>query len=225
LNLGLLSPQEVVNAVISHGQKHPECLPDIELFVRLVLGEREFARGMYIAKQDTLNKDVFQNVRRLSSAWYQGQLGLPPYDDVVKKLQSKAYAHGIERAVLIGGLMMMSDINRDDIINFFRQMFIDSFDWSILPAVHRLEQLLTEDFGEIPAVNSSSFIIDSSNYERDLWADVWDGLFWRFVDKHQSVLSKQPAMRAVLQKLGSLDPDRRRIISYRAEDFLKEFTN
>lgn len=225
LNLGLLSPQEVVEAVVSKYRKNPELLVDAELVVRLVLGEREFARGLYITKQDALNQDVFKNVRRLSNAWYQGGLGLPPYDDVAKKLQAKAYAHGIERAVIVGGLMIMSDIHRDDIINFFRQMFIDGFDWSILPAVYRLEQLLSEDFGDTPAVNPSSFIIEQSNYERGLWADIWDGLFWRFVEKHHVVLSKQPALRAATQRFGRLDADRKRIISYRADDFLKQFTN
>lgn len=200
-------------------------MPSVELVVRMVLGEREFTRGMYIAKQDILKKDTLQNVRRLSSAWYQGNLGLPPYDDVAKKLQSKAYAHGVEGSVIVGGLMIMSDIHRDDIINFFRQMCIDAYDWNVLPSVYRLEQLISEDFGDTTAVNPSSFIIDSSNYDRGLWADVWDGLFWRFIDKHNAILTKQPNMRAIVQRLGRLDPDRRRIISYRAEDFLKQFTN
>lgn len=225
LNIGLLSPQQVVDAVVGRATKNPQDLASAELMVRLVLGEREFSRGLYVAKYDELKKDAYKNTRRLSASWYTGNLGLPPYDNAVKKLQSKGYIHSVEGAVVVAGLMTLSDINRADITNFFLQMMVDAYEWSVLPSIYRSEQLISDDFSDLPPVQPSDFIIGISNYQHGLWADTWDGLYWRFVEKHHKVLANHAITKLAVKELAQLDTDRKRIISYRAEDFLKQYTN
>jgi deoxyribodipyrimidine photolyase-related protein len=73
-------------------------------------------------------------------------------------------------------------------------------------------------------LSASNYILQISDYERGVWSDVWDGLFWRFIEKHQTLLHKNAQMRVMIQRLHRLDPDRKRIIHYRAEDFLNQHT-
>jgi deoxyribodipyrimidine photolyase-related protein len=64
-----------------------------------------------------------------------------------------------------------------------------------------------------------------SHYEKGDWCDIWDGLYWRFIEKNQERFKKNPRMSMMVAQLNKLSPDRKRIIGYRAEDFLKEKTS
>ena len=100
-------------------------------------------------------------------------------------------------------------------------LFIDSYDWVIVPNVYGMSQF--SDLGNMgtkPDISASNYIMDISHYEKGIWCDVWDGLFWDFVDKRQKMLLENPLTSAYVKQLGKIDPDRRRIISYRAQDFL-----
>jgi deoxyribodipyrimidine photolyase-related protein len=75
-----------------------------------------------------------------------------------------------------------------------------------------------------PYISSSNYILSMSRYEKGEWADIWDGLFWRFIEKNRDILQTNPRMKMMVAQLDQLDPDRKRIISYRAEDFLQKYT-
>ena len=224
LNIGLLSPQEVIEAALQQHRKKPVPLASLELFVRLILGQREFVRGQFITQYDNLRQDGFKHQRRLTPDWYNGTLGLPPFDDVVHKLQARAYAHPIERSAIIGGLMIMAEIQLVDIQTFFQELSLDNYDWNLLPNVAGLGHFMDDELQVSPSINPSTFLLQQSHYERGDWCDTWDGLFWRFVEKHKEALSKNSYMRPTVQRLARLDLDRKRIIGYRAEDFLRNFT-
>ncbi|CAN5644682.1 cryptochrome/photolyase family protein [soil metagenome] len=226
LNVGLLSPQEVVEAALKRHERAPINIEDLESFICKVLGWREFTRGLYLVKEAQLRaSNTTHNQRRLTNAWYEGTTGLPPFDDMVKKLWTHAYVHNTERSIIAGNLMMLCEIHPEDMYRWHSELFIDAYDWVLTPEIYAL----TNFAGDMPWVaqsrlSSSHTLLQVSNYERGQWADTWDGLFWRFVEKHKTLLNKQPHMRVMVQRLGRLDPDRKRIIGYRAEDFLNNFT-
>lgn len=226
LNIGLLSPQQVVHAALAHHAKQPVELASLESFIRQILGWREFMRGQYIVKGATLRvTNAFHHQRKLTRAWYDGTTGIPPFDDAVKKVQNHAYAHQSERLMVVGNFMLLCEIDPGDVYRWFSELFIDAYPWVTVPNVYGMSQFGDSGaFGGKPYVSASNYILQMSHYERGLWSDVWDGLFWRFVDKHRSVLAHNPRMRTMISRLDRLDPDRRRIISYRAEDFLNKFT-
>lgn len=223
LNIGLLSPQQVVDAAAKRHAKKPVDLPSLEAFVRMVLGRREYNRGDYVLHTGEMrSSNPLKNQRRMSQAWHTGTLGLPPFDDLVRKLHAHGYAHNSERLLIAGNLMVLAEINPDDIRAWFSQLFVDSYEWALLPNLHMLHQFGDSD--SQPAICPSNVILDLSQYERGQWSDTWDGLYWRFVEKHSEKFKHNVSMRPVLQRLQRLDADRKRIINYRAEDFLANFT-
>jgi deoxyribodipyrimidine photolyase-related protein len=40
-----------------------------------------------------------------------------------------------------------------------------------------------------PYISSSNYLCKMSNYPQGDWTEIWDGLFWRFVNKHKLLFS------------------------------------
>lgn len=226
INIGLLTPQEVIEAALVRHEKAPVPLASLEAFIRQVLGWREFIRGQYVMGGTQMRTaNVFGHKRRLSDAWYDGTLGIPPFDDLIKKITQHAYAHQAERLMVAGNLMVLCEIDPSDICKWFSELFVDASDWATVPSVFGISQFSSGGAATArPYISGSNAILQMSHYERGVWCDVWDGLFWRFIEKHKDRLRSDPRMRVMVQRLGHLDADRRRIISYRAEDFLARVT-
>jgi len=226
LNLGLLSPEQVIAAVLDRHARSPIPLESLELFIRQVLGHREFIRGVALVGGSSLqNANPLKANRRLTNDWYHGKTGIPVFDDLVKKLLARGYAHHSERLYVAGTLMTLCEISPKDIYQWFTELFVDAHDWALIPHIYALGQFADDSTLEGgPFICTSKTLMDMSNYERGEWANIWDGLYWRFIEKHRHVLSKNSRMRSSVQRLDRLDPDQRRIMQYRAEDFLNRFT-
>lgn len=226
LNVGLLSPQQVVQAALKHHAQKPVSLNSLECFVRQVLGWREFTRGISLVGGNSLRQaNPLKANRKPTNAWYTGNTGLPPFDDMVKKVLAKGYANHAERLYIAGTLMVICEIDPEEIYKWFYELFVDAHDWALTPNVYALSQFADNTSLEGgPYICTSKTLLDKSDYERGEWCNVWDGLYWRFVEKHKATLKKNARMRAVVQRLEGLDADRKRIINYRAEDFLAKFT-
>lgn len=225
LNIGLLSPQQAVQAALARHQKRPVPLESLEAFIRQILGRREFLRGQYLTRHTPLKRsNPFKHQRKLTGAWYSGNLDIPPFDDIAKKAKAHAYIHPNERLMVAGNLMLLAEIHPDEVYRWFSELLIDAYDWNMIPTVYG--QIEFGDGGLLsgPLISSSHYILQMSHYERGVWSDVWDGLFWRFVERHHALLAGYPQTRVMVQRLGRLDPDRKRIIGYRADDFLARYT-
>jgi len=222
LNNGLLTPLQVIDAVLEYHQKTPVSLPSLEGFVRQIIGWREYIRGLYVTQGTKMrSSNALGKERALSAAWWDGTTGLPPVDDVITKVQKHAYAHHIERLMIMGNSMLLCDIHPDDVYTWFMSMFIDAYDWVMVPNVYGMSQF--SDLGSMvtkPYISGSNYILNMSHYQKDDWCDVWDGLFWGFVEHHQDLLAKNPRTSMMVKNLKRLNDDRRRIIAYRAKDFL-----
>ena len=48
MNIGLLTPKEVVKKALKYGEKESVPLNSLEGFIRQIIGWREFIRGIYI---------------------------------------------------------------------------------------------------------------------------------------------------------------------------------
>lgn len=226
LNIGLLNPEQVVDAAISRHHERPVSLASLELFVRRILGQREFIRGIAVVGGPELRQaNPLQARRRLTQAWYDGTTGIPIFDDVVKKLLTRGYVHDSERLHVAATLMTLCEITPSDIHQWFQELFVDSQDWSLTPHIYALGQFADETTLEGgPYICTSKMLMDKSDYGRGEWANVWDGLYWKFIERHRAVLRTKPGMRSVVQRLDRLDPDQKRIMYYRADDFLQSHT-
>jgi deoxyribodipyrimidine photolyase-related protein len=229
LNIGLLQPQEIIDSLLDYCATTKKVVPieSLEGFIRQVLGWREYVRGIYVTQGSTMRtKNVLGNHRKLTAAWYDGTTGIKPVDDVIHKVNDFGYAHHIERLMIVGNFMLLCDIDPDEVHKWFMSFFIDAYDWVMVPNIYGMSQY--SDGGSMttkPYMSASNYILAMSAYKKEPWCDVWDGLFWRFVDTHRIMLKKNPRLGAIMiSRLDKMDPARKRIIGYRAQDFLDTMT-
>lgn len=226
LNNGLLSPQQVVGAALDRHAATPVPLESLELFIRNIMGRRELARGTYVVRhRESLNGSL-QHKRRMTPEWYSGALGIPPFDDLVARLLRRGYANQPERTLLAGNLMLLAEIEPLEIARWLGELCVDADDWNVTSTVYDWFHFSgAGNIGEkrLP-FTSSNYLLQVSHYERGEWSDIWDGLYWRLVEKNKTLLGHHPSGRILTQRLARLDADRRRIIHYRAEDFLNKYT-
>lgn len=229
LNTGLLNSKEVIEEVLAFAASTRKDVPlqSLEGFIRQVLGWREYTRSVYqVAGSKQRSKNYFKNQRGLTSSWWDGTTGIKPLDDVIKKVEQHGYAHHVERMMIVGNLMLLCGIRPDETYKWFMSMFIDSYDWVMVPNLYGMSQyadggLMTDK----PYICASNYVLTMSSYERGAWCDIWDGLYWRFVDEHRLMLSKNPRFgRLLVKRYDAMDKARKRIIGYRAQDFLDTMT-
>jgi deoxyribodipyrimidine photolyase-related protein len=180
MNCGLLSTQEVIEAVLAHGAKTKKeiQLSSLEGFIRQVIGWREYVRATYVSRGSEMRtKNSLGNNRRLGSQWYDASTGVAPLDDVITKVTNFAYATHPERQTIVGNLMLLSDIHPDEVYRWYMMHFIDAYDWVVVPNVYGVSQYA--DGGSMsnkPSIAASNQILGAGNYDNDAQEEP---SFWR----------------------------------------------
>jgi deoxyribodipyrimidine photolyase-related protein len=206
LNIGLLSPQQVIQAAMKRGGKVP--LNSLEGFVRQVIGWREYMRGVYVhlgRKQRCLN--YWNHGREMPLALYTGSTGIEPVDNVIHRVLQTAYCHHIERLMVLGNFMLLCEIHPQAIYQWFMELFIDAYDWVMVPNVYGMSQYA--DGGLIttkPYISGSAYVLKMSNFKKGPWCAIWDALYWRFIDRHRDFFSKNPRMSVMVSQCNRLGP-------------------
>ena len=222
LNVGLLTPQQIIEEALKYCQKHKVGLNNLEGFVRQVAGWREFIRGVYhlIGKKEE-KKNFFRHLRKMPKAFYEGSSGILPLDETIKKVEQNAYAHHIERLMVLGNFFLLCEIDPKEVYRWFMELFIDAYDWVMVPNVYGMSQYA--DGGMIttkPYLSSSNYILKMSDYPKGGWCKVWDALFWRFMIKHLKFFSSQPRLSVLCATAKKKKQDK--ALLKVAEDFLKK---
>ncbi|CAL2104174.1 Cryptochrome/photolyase family protein [Tenacibaculum sp. 190130A14a] len=211
INTGLLTPKHVVNTTITYAKNNNIPINSLEGFIRQILGWREFIRGVYEVKgSEERTKNFWNHSRKIPKEFYNGTTGIIPIDNTIKKIIKTGYAHHIERLMILGNFMLLCEFNPDEVYQWFMEFFIDSYDWVMVPNVYGMG--LFSDGGLMstkPYISSSNYIKKMSDYPSGDWQKIWDGLFWRFLDKNSSFFSKNPRLRMLLNNLEKMDVDKR----------------
>ena len=207
LNIGLLDPWQVVGETMRHARNHEIPLNSLEGFLRQIIGWREFMRAVYVLEGERERTSNFWDHHRpLPVSFYRGSTGIDPVDRSISRLLATAYLNHIERLMILGNFMLLCEFDPDEIYRWFMEMFIDSYDWVMVPNVYGMSQ--HADGGMIttkPYISSSSYILRMSNYKKGPWCTIWDGLYWRFLFRHRDLLAKNPRMRLVVNHLDRMD--------------------
>lgn len=225
LNIGLLTPDQVVDETLNFAGAHGDKIPlnSVEGFIRQIIGWREFVRAVYMLegrRQRTLN--FWGHRRKLPASFYDGTTGIEPVDDVIIRVHESAYAHHIERLMVLGNFMLLCEIDPDDIYRWFMELFIDSYDWVMVPNIYGMSQyadggLMTTK----PYISSSKYVLRMSDYPRGAWCDRWDALYWNFVSKHGDTFRRNPRMSVMVSALHRMAPEKRSAYCVQAEEYLK----
>jgi deoxyribodipyrimidine photolyase-related protein len=223
MNLGLLTPKEVVEAALSTAKKREVPLESLEGFVRQILGWREFLHGIherYGAQQS--NSNFFKHRRKLNSNWYSGKTGLPPVDAAIQRAHQYAYNHHIERLMVLGNVMLLSQIDPLDAHRWFMEMYLDSYEWVMGPNVYGMSQFSDGGlFATKPYISGSNYILKMSHYPKGEWCEVWDGLYWNFIASHLDFFKKNPRLSMMAQLWIKMDKKKQSRHQNLAQEFME----
>ncbi len=201
LNIGLITPQEVVKVTLEYAREHKVNFASLEGFIRQIIGWREFM--MIVYERDGIterNSNYFKHRNKLPKSFYTANTGIDPIDDTIKKVNKLAYSHHIERLMIMGNFMCLCEIEPDEIYKWFMEYYIDAYDWVMVPNVYGMSQFA--DGGLIttkPYVSSSNYILKMSDYKKDEWCEIWDGLFWRFLHKNKAKIASNSRIGMLLK--------------------------
>ena len=228
INLGLLTPDEVVDRVHEAYRTGSPSVPiaSAEGFIRQVIGWREFVRGVYREHSDSMDRDNFFGHRRgLTRAWYEGSTGIEPLDDTIRTAQSLGWTHHIPRLMVAANLMTLAEIDPRSAHRWFMEMYVDSSEWVMGPNVYGMGLFSAGGlFATKPYICGSNYLRKMSDYPEGEWCDVVDGLYWRFIAKHREFFAGNPRLALMPRALDRQAPARLDSIFGAAERFLAEHT-
>lgn len=229
MNLGLLTPNEIIERALEHANENDIPLNSLEGFVRQIIGWREFIRGIYQnydAKQS--KKNFWNHTRKLKPCWYDATTGLPPLDDAIDKARRLGWTHHIERLMVLANLMNLCEVLPADAHRWFMEMFVDSSDWVMGPNVYGMG-LMSDGglFATKPYICGSNYLVKmSDSYKKsDDWCETMDGLYWRFVDKHRDFFAGNARLSMMLGTLNKMDDQRKHRIFTKAGQFIERVTD
>ena len=209
LNCGLITPEQIINKVLLFQDKYP--LNSIEGFIRQIIGWREFIRGIYNVKGSVeRTSNFFKFNRKIPSSFYDGTTGILPVDITIKKVQKTAYNHHIERLMVIGNFMMLCEFDPDEVYKWFMEHYVDAYDWVMVPNVYGMSQFADGGLmSSKPYISSSNYLKKMSDFPDGDWRQIWDGLYWRFIDLNRELFNKNIRMKFMVNMLDKMTPEKK----------------
>ena len=228
LNIGLLTPDEVVRGALAAAESNPEIpLNSLEGFIRQIIGWREFMRVIYVRYGTMERKENFWGfTREMPRCFYDGTTGIMPVDHCIHALLEDGYVHHIERLMVLGNFMLLCRIHPDAVYRWFMELFIDAYDWVMVPNVYGMSQFADGGvFSTKPYISGSNYVRKMSDFPKGDWVEVWDGLYWSFIEDHRGFFAKQYRLSMMVRLLDKMPEFKREGHRRKAEEFLaKLFT-
>jgi deoxyribodipyrimidine photolyase-related protein len=235
LNLKLLNPLEVILAAQKFWQDNRETIgiPQVEGFIRQILGWREYMRGVYWAKAPEFKKANFlKNSRKLPSWFWTGNTKMNCLAQTIHQSIETAHAHHIQRLMVTGNFALLAGCNPDEVDAWYLGIYIDAIEWVQLPNTRGMSQFA--EGGVVatkPYVSSANYLNKMSDYCKNCFYDSkkrsgvgscpFNSLYWNFFDQHRELLEKNPRLGMVYRNLNSMSLSELTEIRTSARDALK----
>jgi deoxyribodipyrimidine photolyase-related protein len=151
---------------------------------------REYQRYCYIYYNFN-NKNYFKNNKKLNSKWYSGNTGIDPIDTCIKNGFNTGYLHHIERLMVVGNFMNLSEISPKEGFKWFMEFSCDSYEWVMNQNVYDMVFFVSGGATmRRPYISSSNYILKMSNYKKGKWSEIWDTKYKNFLKKNKDKLWK-----------------------------------
>ncbi|NNL16419.1 MAG: cryptochrome/photolyase family protein [Flavobacteriaceae bacterium] len=235
LNIKLISPKEIVNEVLAYYREHLANIDisQVEGYVRQILGWREYMRGMYwhlMPEYKTMNRLGNQN--KLPDFFWTGNTKMNCLKHSINNSLDNAYAHHIQRLMITGNYALLTQIDPDQVDNWYLGIYMDAIEWVQLPNTRGMSQFA--DGGLIatkPYVSSASYINKMSNYCANCEynkkekitenACPFNSLYWNFLDDKRELLRKNRRMGMMYSLLDKFDRDDLAAIKEKAQHIIE----
>ena len=220
----MLTPDFVVQKALEHSKQYDIPMNSLEGFIRQIIGWREYVRAVYSLvgrKQRTTN--FWGHTRKIPKSFWNATTGIEPIDTVIQRVLDTGYCHHIERLMVVGNFMLLCEFDPDEVYRWFMELFIDSYDWVMVPNVYGMSQYA--DGGLIvtkPYISSSNYILRMSDFKPGRWCEIWDGLYWHFVHKQRIFFQTNPRLGMMVHQLDRMDKVKLNNHIKVASKFLKE---
>jgi deoxyribodipyrimidine photolyase-related protein len=128
--------------------------------------------------------------------------------------------------MILGNFMVLNEFDPNEVYRWFMELFIDAYDWVMVTNVYGMSQFA--DGGLMatkPYISGSNYIMKMSNYPKGEWQVIWDGLFWKFMDKHRDFFLKNPRLGMLIKTFDKMDEQKRHKHLIVANNYLNKTNN
>lgn len=237
LNLGVLDPLTVVRAAERAHREDGVPLQSVEGFVRQIIGWREYVWGMYWLRADEWpQRNALEADRPLPvaiAAPGEHETGWNCLDTTLTAVGEDAYAHHIERLMVLGNIMLLHGTRPVEALRWFETAFVDGAEWVMAP--NAMGMALYADGGEMmtkPYAAGGNYVSKMSRHCPSCRYDPkqrtgpdacpLSALYWDFLDRHRDRFTGNHRMAMPLKTLGRFDPAELAAIRARADDAREE---
>ncbi|GAA5317287.1 MAG: cryptochrome/photolyase family protein [Candidatus Pelagadaptatus aseana] len=240
LNTKMLHPMEVIETALRQYQAHDQSesqepsvsLPQIEGFVRQIIGWREYVRGVYWCNMPAYSEQNALNAHRPLPRWFwDGDTNMRCLSHSIGQSLEFAYAHHIQRLMIVGNFALLAGLDPDAVDAWYLGIYIDAIEWVELPNTRGMA--LFADGGWIatkPYAASGNYINKMSDYCTQCHYKVklktgdgacpFNSLYWHFIDRNKHHYERNPRMALPLRQWQKNTPEQRQAVLSQADAVL-----
>ncbi len=231
LNVGLLLPGEVCDAVQDAYDEGRVPIASAEGFIRQVIGWREYVWGVYWLWMPGYRDRNALGADRPVPPAFRGDAttDMNCVHQCISTLHDRAYNHHIQRLMVLGNLAMLHGVDPWETTEWMWSSFVDGAEWVMLPNVIGMSQWA--DGGMMatkPYAAGGNYIDTMSDYcgscRYDRKQRVGDDacpfttLYWDFLARHHDLLVRNPRVARQVraaERLSDLPAVRERAVEVR----------
>lgn len=232
INLGLLTPLEVAQAAADAYHAGTVPLNAAEGFIRQIIGWREYVRGYYwLEMPDVAQANALQATRPLPEFYWTGETEMLCMAEAIRNTRDHAYAHHIQRLMVLGNFAMLAGIRPQDVADWFLVVYADAYEWVELPNVIGMSQ--HADGGRLatkPYAGGGAYINRMSDHCLRCRYDVkqktgpdacpFNALYWDFLARHERRFRRNRRMANMYAHWDRMGADARKAYRDSAAAFL-----
>ncbi len=231
LNTKMLHPLHVINTAVAayRHSKGAITLPQIEGFVRQILGWREYIRGVYWCNMpEYAHKNALATTTPLPQYFWTGDTRMNCMHQTITQSLEYAYAHHIQRLMVTGNFCLISGINIDQVDEWYLGIYLDAIEWVEMPNTRGMSQFA--DGGIVatkPYAASGNYINKMSDYCKDCYYNVSkkdtpdacpaNSLYWDFMTRHRERFEKNPRIGMIYRTWDKQSEDKQQSTLQRAK--------
>lgn len=232
INLGLITPKEVVEEAIKYSKNKKIPLQSVEGFIRQIIGWREYMRMIYMFDKSAKEQNKFfskfkpyfnNHIKITSDNFYYGETGINIFDHFIKNgVINTAYAHHIIRLMVFGAFFLMLGIDLQFIYSWFMECFIDAYDWVMWGNVINMSQFAGGGRATTKPYFSASSYLKKMGYKMSTEdSNKWDTIYYSFINKHQSKLKKSYRAASMVKHWTNKSTTEKKHITEKAKNIIK----
>ena len=231
MNAKLLHPREVIDRAIAsyHDDALGISIAQVEGFVRQIIGWREYVRAVYWMNMPGYAElNSLQATRDLPEYFWGGAPRMNCLRHALGQSLEKAYAHHIQRLMIIGNFCLIAGIDPDQVDAWYLGVYVDAIEWVEMPNTRGMSQFA--DGGLVatkPYSAGGNYVNRMSDYCKHCEYDVRDkagssacplnSLYWAFMIRHRERLAQNPRIGMLYRNWDGQDAAQREATLSRAE--------